>query len=292
MYKYFLNFAKLTLVIFISSSLQSCDILNNSEPESGIYDIYPAWSPDGRSIAYISGATIDIVGIYAIDIFWTNKRIISVPDFASTPDWSPDGKWIVYSRDGQIFKKMVDDTLTIQLTFNDENHFPSWSSDGEWIAYDSNSDSPNGMRFIWKMRPDGSEKKRIIYTPTIGEVRMPDWFPDGVRLAVICNPGTVSPEIGIIDTMGSDIVVLTNDDRFDRYPKVSNDGNYIVYESDGNGGIITIIKTDGTQQTHITNGIYPCWSPYGDRIAFTNSTGDGKIWSIKRNGFGKRRISN
>jgi len=123
--------------------------------------------------------------MYSVDTTVSNKNEISVPDLISFPDWSPDGQWLVYSKYGNIFKRNIADNIEIQLTFFGGNRFPSWSNDGVWIAFHSNKDSPNGMSFIWKMKSDGSELKRIIYTPEDGEVKHPDWFPDGIRLVVI-----------------------------------------------------------------------------------------------------------
>ncbi|MBK8553899.1 MAG: PD40 domain-containing protein [Ignavibacteria bacterium] len=168
-----------TILFYTASDSPIKPLSPLTDSEKTKHGIEPAWSPAGNRIAYIGGATDKEFGIYDIDVAANeNPRKIAVPEFASNPDWSPDGKWIVYSRNGNIWKKAVeDDSSEIQLTSNAENFFPSWSKDGEWIAFDSNMDSPSGLRFVWKMRADGSEKKRIIYSPQV-EIRMPDWFPD------------------------------------------------------------------------------------------------------------------
>ncbi len=185
---------------------------------------------------------------------------------------------------------MYDDSSEVQLTSGASNFYPSWSKDGEWIAFDSNSDSPTGLRFVWKMRADGSEKKRIIYTPEVGEVRMPDWFPDGIRLAVAINLGGPR-EIAIIDTSGNFIAQLTNDGISDNYPSVSMDGLNVVFDKSENIGQIFRIKTDGSELKRLTdsNSINPDWSPDGNWITFSSES-PRFIWLMSKDGSSKRRL--
>ncbi|MBK9334182.1 MAG: PD40 domain-containing protein [Ignavibacteria bacterium] len=194
-------------------------------------------------------------------------------------------------KNGNIYKRRVDnDSSEVQLTSGAAISSPSWSKDGDWIAYDSNIDSPSGSRFVWKMRTDGSEKKRIIYTPELGEVRMPDWFPDGIRLAVAMN--LEGPrEIAIIDTSGNLIAQLTNDGIDDVNPSVSMDGLNIVFEKSLKYGQIFRIKTDGSELTRLSDGnsINPDWSPDGNWITFSLES-PRFIWIMSKDGSLKRRL--
>lgn len=271
------------------------DTVTSEEPvttEPTVYDEEPSWSNDGNWIAYVGGDNTNGFKVNAIDINSGNKRFLTQVS-AQSPLWVKNDEWIVYEKNGNIFKKRINgDTVTIQLTFTGNCFFPSVSKDGNWIAFDSNIGNPGNFYCVWKIKIDGTEKKRINYDSTQGEVRQPDWFPDGIRLAVsryFVNHGGAR-EIAIIDTAGNSIATLTNNTEIDRLPRVSPDGQYIVWWKDLK---VFTIKTDGSQLTQIAiNAINPYWSPDGTKIVYTNVThDDGRIWMMNKDGTGRRKIT-
>ncbi len=77
----------------------------NKDLDFRLTDFEPSWSPDGRTIAYVHGDTVNgKTGIYLINVDGTDNRIIYSSASAYSPDWSPDGKWIAFSDNAQIFK--------------------------------------------------------------------------------------------------------------------------------------------------------------------------------------------
>ncbi len=280
----------LLLIISIIAFCQySCkdDLITNIIDEV-VIDKDPCWSHNGLEIIYVSGS--EPLGITSINSNGSNKHLVN-SNYGRNIDISPDGNWIAYVIGGNIFKERINGKDSIvQLTFEVYNFSPSWSKDGNWIAFSSNNNTSGIMSFIWKMRSDGSEKKRIFYTPTLGEVREPDWFPDGIRLAVSRYVGHGSPEIGIIDTLGNALGELTNDRIDDTVPKVSPDGNYIVFQRLENTNNVMVMKVDGSELKQISQGQFPNWSGDGLRIVFANTT-DGRIWTMLSNGTFKTKIS-
>ncbi len=189
--------------------------------------------------------------------------------------WSPDGQWIVFEKNGQIYKRKLNGDSLVQLTFEGSNFYPDRSPDGQWIVYDSNVESPNGMYFVWKMRMDGSGKRRIAYEPTQGEIRMPSWSPDGKKIVHIRYfVGFFSSEIVVMDTNGANPIRLTVNNASDRHPRYLSDGTKIAFESRPGGGLpqIWVMNADGTNPVQLTtHGGYTCdWSPDEEWIVYTD----------------------
>jgi len=283
-------------------------------PVYPLIDGYPSWSPDGTKIIYNhNGITrIDIGGSYHIDrdssglwmvnIDGSNPHLILRGDDINA-DWSLDGNWIVFEQGSQIYKAPVvdnniDTSQITQLTFQGSNFFPSWSPDGDWIAYDSNENSPNGMNFIWKMKKDGTNKIRIAYDSTKGEIRMPSWSKDGNRIVHTRYIGVGAPEVFVMDPSGNNLLRLTFNNFTDYYPKFSPDDSKIIFESNAN---VWIMDSDGVNQKQLTfnSGIQPCFSPDGRKIVYIgftddnkyNPTNDGTVWIMNSDGSNKQQLT-
>ena len=277
----------------------------------------PVWHPSGefigfnhiplRRIEYPYGEHCqgdqyfqgDSTGFWLINPDGTNIRRI-FPFTLQSPAWSPDGEWIAFcapqGSDVNIFKMRFtgttfDTTTLVQLTFAGRNFFPAWSPDGIWIAYDSNQDSPNGMNFIWKMRSDGSEKLRIAYTPNQGEIRVPNWSPNGKTIAHLRYVGVGEPEIFVMDTSGGTPLRLTSDNEFDSHPRYSPDGTRIAFWS---GGDIRLMDSLGANRKQLTTdrvdgsfGLPFSWSADGSSIVYARydfknyGYSNGVLWVVE-----------
>ena len=117
----------------------------NITQTAAAHEKYPAWSPDGKSIAYFS----DAGGEYAIHIKAQDgkgeERVIKLngTGFYGYLQWSPDSKKISYFDNGRnlyildvasgISKKIDSDELYVPGPFR--YMFGDWSSDSKWLAY-------------------------------------------------------------------------------------------------------------------------------------------------------------
>ncbi len=112
-----------------------------------ISDYAPAWSPDGRFLAFTrvrgSGAGS---GVFRIGLDGRHQRRISAAgDYAYGAVWSPDGRRIAYATFDlaavvRIVVARADGTAAhVVATFQGEREPPatflSWSPDGAWVAY-------------------------------------------------------------------------------------------------------------------------------------------------------------
>lgn len=290
---------------------------NGVEPPSPVYpeiDQSPAWSPDGSVIVYHHNGTTtvnpsgsyhvepDSVGLWFISPAGDNKRMF-LKGANWLPAWSPDGECIAFVNGAKIYNIKVNGDSLTQLTFEGRNFYPAWSTDRVWIAYDSDADSPNGMKFIWKMRVDGSEKRRIAYEPEMGEIRMPHWALDGKKIVHIRYlVGTFSSEIFVMDSSGTSPLRITFNNATDYYPKYSSDGLKIVFSSQEKTGgppQVWVMDSDGGNLRQLTQkgGTSPAWSPDGSLIVYTRynsaefSDENGHLWIMDSNGENKRQLT-
>ena len=158
----------------------------------------PAWSHDGKRIAFVDEDRQGGSEIYAMDSDGDNQvRLTHDLAEKDNPSWSPDGQWIAFdsyrSRVYQIYVVNTDGSgLTRRLTRRRPHNWkPAWSPDGNTIAYS-----------LWEwgismtinlMAPDGKHLKQL--TEDDGTYRSdPDWFDPVGR--------SVSPAANFITTWG------------------------------------------------------------------------------------------
>lgn len=144
------------------------------------YDGAPAWSPDGKHIAFVSSRSDPgggVIEIYVMNADGSNvKRLTSFGRVADGPAWSPDSRRIVF----QTFQMpgapavwvMNDDgTQQVQLTpTNTLNVMPQWTDTGDQIVFMSSRDSNDE---IYLMNADGSGATRVTNNPAAD--RTPYW---------------------------------------------------------------------------------------------------------------------
>jgi Tol biopolymer transport system component len=144
-------------------------------------DINPAFSPDGRFIAFHSeceGGGLFVMGA-------TGESVRKVTDFGFDPAWSPDGRdlAVVTERSGLPWARTSQSELWAvslatgerrRITEHDAMH-PSWSPDGRRIAF-WGLRGETSDRDIWSVASDGSEL-RADAAVEITSDRDLDWNP-------------------------------------------------------------------------------------------------------------------
>lgn len=178
------------------------------------WDTEPAWSPDGKHIAFTSTRDGDF-NIYVMDADGSNvTRLTEQNSHAST--WSPDSKRIafiynpgngrgIYVMDinGSNITKLTGLPSGISTTWR-----ISWSPDGKYIVFVSDIDGLG----IYIMDADGSNVKRLTENSTW--MANPTWSPDGKFIAFTSNrdnpDSTFDLEIYTMAADGSQITRLTD----------------------------------------------------------------------------------
>jgi tol-pal system beta propeller repeat protein TolB len=142
----------------------------------------PAWSRDGKKIAYYAFAQTNPSRnpeIWVMDADGSNPKKLT--DHGLDPSWSPDGKQIVFAshRDGifQIYGMNSDGSNVRRLTkHNAEDSNPAWAPDGGSIVYTSATGDDH--RGLFLMGPDGSDPHGLAHSKH-QDFCFPSWSPDG-----------------------------------------------------------------------------------------------------------------
>jgi tricorn protease len=167
----------------------------------------PAWSPDGKSIAYFS----DESGEYALHLRdqtgMGDVRKIALgdgtPAFYSSPVFSPDSKRIAYQRhDVSLWFVDLEKGTNVRVDKNTFGDFgdvleASWSPDGKWIAYAKQLD--NRLRAVYLYSVDKNQTHQI--TDGLGDARHVTFDKSGKYLYFTASTN-VGPTISFADLSG------------------------------------------------------------------------------------------
>jgi dipeptidyl aminopeptidase/acylaminoacyl peptidase len=256
----------------------------------------PTWSPDGKSIAFISNMSgrnnlwlISAEGGWPVQLTVSDQR-------QTAPAWSPDGKWIAYQQDfdgdeqWDIFLVSPTTGKVVNLTQTREiaELNPTWSPDGRYLAYE--------------VKPKTSAAYEIdIYDMVMREVKHlttktpqdkgnydPIWSKDGkyVVYTQAQAKGTDS-SIFIVDVAAGKTTLLTPHEGEQRFlaNDISSDGKRVLVTSNAENGYenVGLIDIATKKISWLTKDKWELrggeFSPSGNHITFSaNVDGNEDIY--------------
>jgi len=236
------------------------------------YDYQPDWSPDGKSVVYVSYQK-DAMELWLLDLeTGKTQQITSGGAVNVEPRWSPDGKLMVfvstaYNKRFHIFRAEARDGRlenVVRLTGETKSSLPRyyysafdmeispvWTRDGAEILFVSNRGHVHGTGGFWRMKAEpGAKAREIHYEETNWKAR-PDFSPDGSRMVYSSYLGGQWHNLWLMPANGGDAFPLTYGDFDSTSARWSPDGHHIacIVNSAGNTALRLVTIPGGTSQT-------------------------------------------
>jgi hypothetical protein len=240
---------------------------------------WPAWSPDGKKIAYVRGpkhgdsvcawddpvfCRDEPLQLWLVNADGTGRHLIAARGI--TPAWSPDGTKLAYGvPNDQVVIANADGSDPQVVT---SGLYPAWSPDGHELAVQDHGS-------IWVVSTDGTNRHRVLRNADA-----PAWSPDGSQLVFLGTGG-----LRVANADGSNNHSLGVNSCCILRAAWSPDGSEIAYGFDNTDPNVCEIRPDGTgkhclhlagsvpiPQTQIDDYFWsgdPAWGPAPGQLVFT-----------------------
>ncbi|MDX1992281.1 MAG: LpqB family beta-propeller domain-containing protein [bacterium] len=274
----------------------------------------PAWSPDGRRLAFVTELRRS-QEIFILEMTFASLTRLSSPEVdARFPVWAPGAisrlahmqhnghDWDIVVRrmdvDDVWLASEGGDPSTVVIGGRAEERHPVWSPDGTRLAFVSNRD---GVDDLYMVNVDGRGLRRLTLAMAVQDYIA--WSPDGRLIAFNVDAGG-NTEIFAVEVPEPNaeqdyapVRNLTRSPGSDLAPAWSPDGRWLAFTSgrDGDDEIYLMdMTTEAVQQ--ITFNHYPdydpVWSPDGTRLIFIALPEfTTELFSIQPDGEGLQRLT-
>jgi Tol biopolymer transport system component len=257
-------------------------------------DLAPAWTPDGRSIVYVSDQQSGW-NLWWIDLGSPAPRALTFGQFQYTnPVVMPDGRSIAVASDRGSATRAWTDLWMVSLDGSQERRLisetpsikefaPVISPDGRWLAYlDLPMNRPPQYRVVVVQLPAGLPRVLTEDRVVFSSIR---FSPDSRSLLYTAST-LGSSDVWTIGVDGAGARALTMLPSAELAGDYSPDGTTIVFVSNqSRTDELWLMDVQGRQSRQLTRdsatASFPVFSPDGTLIAYTSTrSGNQDIWLI------------
>jgi TolB protein len=229
--------------------------------------ISPAWSPDGKQLAYVSFESQKAV-VYTQDAAsGARQAVANFRGSNSAPAWSPDGQTLavtlsrdtgsqlyLMSRTGENLRR-----LTQSLAIDTE---PVFSPDGRNVYFVSDR---GGSPQIYRTSLNGDAPQRVTFEGSYNI--SPAISPNGRTLAYVARQGSAY-RLHTLELTGGAAPIALTDTNDDESPSFAPNGRLIIYASRAQGrDVLSTTTLDGKIKARLLSTTAdvrePMWGPYG-----------------------------
>jgi TolB protein len=229
----------------------------------------PAWSADGRRLAYVSFEEKRSI-VYVQEVATGRReRVAGFSGLNSAPAFSPDGRKLALTLSHQGNPEIYVLDLASRGLARVTYHYaidtePAWSPDGNTLIFTSDR---GGRPQLYRV-PAGEgfqrgAEERLTFE---GSYNARGRFsPDGTKIGMVSGDGNRF-RIGLLDLATGNFRLLT-DSRLDESPSFAPNGSMIIYATEvGGRGVLEAVSVEGRahQRLGLSKGNVrePAWSPY------------------------------
>ncbi|WP_423820712.1 Tol-Pal system beta propeller repeat protein TolB [Salinisphaera sp. SPP-AMP-43] len=226
----------------------------------------PAWSPNGRKLAYVAfNVYKGVSSVRVQDLASGNVRTISSGSGVNgAPAWSPDGSKIAFTKskdgDSDIFVYNLNSGQVRQLTHSNAiDTEPTWSPNGGTIAFTSDR---GGRPQIYQMNSQGGQVQRLTYDGQSNQ--RADFSPNGDSIVMVQKSGN-GFRIAVMDLSNNNVRIVSNG-PLDDSPAFAPNGQVILYAKQGGNNALATVSVDGDVKSTLSQAgevREPAWGPLG-----------------------------
>jgi len=213
-----------TMIFFIHYRYAQGRFVERLISISGERGSFPAFSPDGKKIAFISDRKI-LISTLRDNKWEAPKPLTKTEARPDEVDWSPDGEKIVYVT--RTYHLCIVDMGRNEKAIKTRSKIwsPKWSPDGNKISFLRFSQKKGEKMSLMLISADSGEK--VVLATNVEYHQSYDWSPDGTKI-VYTSTENDQNDLWVMDNDGSNKIRLTKG-KYVISPVWSPDGSKIAF---------------------------------------------------------------